>query len=40
VGDPDLRSRAEGLGAAIRSAGGTARAADLIEATARDGSSL
>ena len=39
VGDPDLRSRAEGLGAAIRSADGTARAADLIEATARDGSS-
>ena len=37
VGDPDLRSRAEGLGAAIRSADGTARAADLIEAAARDG---
>jgi UDP:flavonoid glycosyltransferase YjiC (YdhE family) len=38
VGDPDLRSRAEGLGAAIRSADGTERAADLIEAAARDGS--
>ena len=39
VGDQDVRSRAEGLGAAIRSADGTARAADLIEAAARDGSS-
>jgi UDP:flavonoid glycosyltransferase YjiC (YdhE family) len=39
VGDPDVRSRAEGIGAAIRSADGTARAADLIEAAARDGSS-
>ncbi len=38
VGDPDLRSRAEGLGAAIRSADGTERAADLIEAASRNGS--
>ena len=35
VADRDLRSRAEGLGRSIRSAEGTVRAADLIEAVAR-----
>ena len=38
VGDRDLRSRAEALGDAIRSADGITRAADLIEAAARNGS--
>ena len=38
VGDPDLRSRTEALGDAIRSADGISRAADLIEAAARNGS--
>ena len=36
VGDRDLRSRTEALGDAIRSADGIARAADLIEAVARN----
>ena len=40
VGDPDLRSRTEALGDAIRSADGISRAADLIEAVARNGSPL
>jgi MGT family glycosyltransferase len=35
VADAELRSRAEALGRSIRSARGTERAADLIEAVAR-----
>jgi uncharacterized protein (TIGR00661 family) len=38
VGDRDLRVRTEKFGDAIRSADGISRAADLIEAAARNGS--